>query len=410
MKTLPLALVTVLLPALGDAEEAAGTFAGQAALTHQPAHPAGSVAAVDLTAGLVAFYDFNDEALANSVIRDRSGNGADLAPGRGVMITGTDGVFGNGVRFDGTAVLQARGNPLAGATQFTVSLWFKCVDPSLNMNLIGAARWAGGVDASGWVLGLHYPEAWADGAAGSLRIDSGWTRQAAFLPNQWNHLVVTCDGGTLREYINGRVSAESPGSGQPVGEGVPMVVGGWRNGFYFRGAMDEVRLYRRALSPEEIRDLQAKPGGPVIHAQTDVTLALMNERDLSQASPATVDAPPVVGPVPAAPPLGVTGNWHGKSVNAETMSDTFLDITEHEDGTLTGMWGCRGVCEVKIENGERLSAELLRWESTTPGATSWHVVARVDGRSMVIERTGGAAPTADRNRHGNLGTSVLIRD
>lgn len=337
---------------------------------------------------LAAFYDFNE---GGEGARDKSGHGVDLVPARGGKITATEGVFGNGVRFDGGGVLMAKCNPLAGAEKFTVSMWFKCADPTANLKFVGAARWAGGNDASGWVLGSHYPEAWADEKAGSLRVDAGWERNVAFLPNQWNHFVLAYDGGRLREYINGQLSAESPGSGRPVGEGEPMTVGGWMSGFTFQGAMDELRLYRRALSAVEIQELHAKPGG---------SAPLVN----------WVEGPPAIYRVAPKPPLGITGKWHGKSVSAEAMSDTFLDITEHEDGTLTGMWGSRGVCEVKIEKGERLSAELLRWESTTPGATTWHVVARVDGKSMVIERTGGALPTTDRKRHGNLGTSVLIRD
>jgi Concanavalin A-like lectin/glucanases superfamily len=375
-----------------------------------PTLPPRCIAADAPLPDLAAFYDFNDFR-SSEVVRDKSGGGVDLVPGRGGIITATDGVFGNGVRFDGGAVLMAKCNPLAHAAKFSVSLWFKCPDPTANLKFVGAARWAGGNDASGWVLGSHYPEVWADEKAGSLRMDDGWKRSVAFLPNQWNHLVLTYDGGRLREYINGQLAAESPGSERPAGVGVPMTVGGWMTGFNFHGAMDELRLYRRALSAEEIRELHAKPGGPVMPPQAGTDPSGIAAPPVGPPTPGSqVNGPVAIYRVTPRPPLGVTGKWHGKSVSAEVMSDTFLDITEHEDGTLTGMWGCRGVCEVKIEKGERLTAELLRWESTTPGATPWHVVARVDGKTMVIERTGGAGPSTDRKRHGNLGTSILIRD
>ncbi len=408
MKTKLAVLAIVVLSPFAHADERESSPPGPAAITRLPLC---SLESARPLPDLAAFYDFNDDGGRNDGARDKSGHGVDLVPARGGKITATDGVFGNGVRFDGGAVLMAKCNPLAGAEKFTVSLWFKCADPTANLKFVGAARWAGGNDASGWVLGSHYPEAWADGKAGSLRVDTGWERNVAFRANQWNHLVLAYDGGRLREYINGQLAAESPGSERPVGEGVPMTVGGWMSGFNFQGAMDELRLYRRALSEGEIQELHAKPGGPVRPPQaTSVPSGITALRDGPQPLVNRVDGPPVVCGVAPKPPLGVTGKWHGKSVNAEVMSDTFLDITEHEDGTLTGMWGCRGVCEVKIEKGERLSAELLRWESTTPGATPWHVVARVDGKSMVLERTGGGLPTADRKRHGNLGTSVLIRD
>ena len=407
MKTNLAALAIVVLSPFAHADEREFSPSGPAALTL----PTLGRDPLRQIPDLVAFYDFNDEFRGPEVVRDKSGCEVDLLPGRGGMITSTDGVFGHGVRFDGTAVLMAKSNPLAGATKFTVSLWFKCADPTANLKFVGAARWAGGNDASGWVLGSHYPEAWADGKAGSLRADTGWERNVAFRANQWNHLVLAYDGGRLREYINGQLAAESPGSERPVGEGVPMTVGGWMSGFNFRGAMDELRLYRRALSAAEIRELHAKPGGPARPPQAAPNPSGITALcDGPQPRLNRTEGPLAIYRVAPKPPLGVTGKWNGKSVSAEVMSDTFLDITEHEDGTLTGMWGCRGVCEVKIEKGERLTAELLRWESTAPGATAWHVVARVDGKSMVIERTGGALPTTDRKRHGNVGTSVLIRD
>lgn len=408
MKTNLAALAIVVLSPFVHADEREFSPSGPAALTL----PASGVEALHKLPDLVAFYDFNDDFREPEVVRDKSGCGIDLAPGRGGMIASTDGVFGNGVRFDGGAVLMAKSNPLAGVGKFTVSLWFKCADPTANLKFVGAAHWAGGNDASGWVRGSHYPEAWAGGKAGSLRVDAGWERSVTFLPNQWNHLALAYDGGRLREYINGHLAAESAGSGRPVGEGMPMTVGGWMSGFNFQGAIDELRLYRRALSAAEIQELHAKPGGPVRPPQTTSLpgSGIKALRDGPQPQLNRVDGPRASSAVTPKPPLGVTGKWHGKSVSAEVMSDTFLDITEHEDGTLTGMWGSRSVCEVEIEKGERLTAELLRWESTTPGATPWKVVARVDGKSMVIERTGGALPTTDRKRHGNLGTSVLIRE
>jgi hypothetical protein len=114
--------------------------------------------------------------------------------------------------------------------------------------------WSGGNNASGWNIGTHYSEFWADNQEGSLRGEPGWERGVEFRKAEWNHLVVTYDGAHVREHINGQQSAEIHGTGRRVGNGVPMVVGSWM-GFQFHGALDEVRIHRRALKVMEIQAL-----------------------------------------------------------------------------------------------------------------------------------------------------------
>lgn len=206
---------------------------------------------------LAAHYDFADFDPTTGCVRDKSGNGFDLAA-VGQRATVADGVAGKGVMLAG-GYFQAKGNPLAGADHFTISLWFKTAEPMNNYKLISAAVWSGGNNASGWNIGTHYSEFWADNQEGSLRGEPGWERGVEFRKGEWNHLVVTYDGAHVREYINGQQSAEIHGTGRRVGNGVPMLVGAWM-GFQFPGVLDEVRIHRRALKVMEIQALHRAPG------------------------------------------------------------------------------------------------------------------------------------------------------
>lgn len=103
---------------------------------------------------------------------------------------------------------------------------------------------------------------------------------------------------------------------------------------------------------------------------------------------------------------GISGKWSGTSINSSGKSDGFLEVTENEDGTLTGKWGSTGN-ELKIDKGERVTADILRWESSTE-THRWCVQAKVNGKSLVLEYT--CTWKADGKIQGAIGTAVLTRD
>src|SRR6267143_2113329 len=81
---------------------------------------------------------------------------------------------------------------------------------------------------------------------------------------------------------------------------------------------------------------------------------------------------------------GISGKWVGTAVNDEGIKcEDSLDITENEDGTLTGKAGPWGL---KIENGERVTPDVLQWEHSIP-THRWHVHCTVKGKSLVLDYT-----------------------
>jgi hypothetical protein len=74
----------------------------------------------------------------------------------------------------------------------------------------------------------------------------------------WTHLAGTYDGAYLRLYVNGVLARSVPRTGPIFASTGPLRIGGssivtpWGNQ-YFAGRIDEVRIYGRALSTEEIQ-------------------------------------------------------------------------------------------------------------------------------------------------------------
>jgi hypothetical protein len=82
--------------------------------------------------------------------------------------------------------------------------------------------------------------------------------------NQWRHVAATYDGGTVRLYINGALEASAPHSGpvrhNPSTTAVGCKITGGACNYPFRGLVDEVEIFDRALTQGEIKALYAAGG------------------------------------------------------------------------------------------------------------------------------------------------------
>jgi hypothetical protein len=80
--------------------------------------------------------------------------------------------------------------------------------------------------------------------------------------DKWYHLAGTYDGKRVKIYINGRLEGEVPFEKPIRHDNAPIHIGGgklfstgWGNQFTVDGTIDEVRIYDRALSADEIKRL-----------------------------------------------------------------------------------------------------------------------------------------------------------
>lgn len=211
-----------------------------------------------LQQGLVLHYSFNKPA--GTLIPDDSGAGCD---GKNVGATPEPaGVNGSCLRFDGVqSFVRAVRNPTTNG-QYSVSLWFKpdSVEPASleNRNMIAMnRRYQIGFEINGPHL-RFYSFCLNAGAYGygALRADSGIFD---LKPGLWNHVVMLVDGGA-GFYLNGRLLGYISGPGANRGN-LELLIGAMNNDpragprYFFPGLLDEIRVYDRALTDEEITAL-----------------------------------------------------------------------------------------------------------------------------------------------------------
>lgn len=73
-------------------------------------------------------------------------------------------------------------------------------------------------------------------------------------PGYWTHVVQTWDGRTLELWIDGERVDSTVAAGSLATGDSPVRIG-WDQYYFFKGDIDEVRIYDRALSSDEVQGL-----------------------------------------------------------------------------------------------------------------------------------------------------------
>jgi hypothetical protein len=137
-------------------------------------------------------------------------------------------------------------------TALTIEAWVYPTAAPASWRTIVAKESGGGV-----VYYLHASSDSANAPATGVTVPSGEQilYGSARLPaNTWTHLAATYDGAAQRLYVNGnQVSTRAQTGLVSVSNGVLRLGGNGAFGEYFQGRIDEVRLYSRALTVDQIR-------------------------------------------------------------------------------------------------------------------------------------------------------------
>ena len=202
--------------------------------------------------GLVAHWKFDET----------SGVAATDAAGAnpGTLLNGparVAGIANGALNFDGvndyvnipdSAVLDFSGT-------FSISLWF---NPSQGITALSGRKDVLKKFLSYWLI-FNYPS--NDGKL-SFVLNSGSpvlkSTTSAWTAGQWYHVVATGDGSTLRLFVNGVLESSMSSTVTPVANGYPLQIGGnTEQGYYFPGAIDDVRLYSAALPADAVQALSS---------------------------------------------------------------------------------------------------------------------------------------------------------
>jgi peptidoglycan hydrolase-like protein with peptidoglycan-binding domain len=205
---------------------------------------------------LIGHWKF-DETSGGAV--DSTGNHATLTNNNGV--TYSTGQYGNAAYFNGTNQYFSGIGPNLASQSFTFSAWLWRDSDAVNERIYFSL----GDTNSGQNHNLH------------LRVgDDGFMRfgflsndldapSGTFAEGQWNHVVLTYDAGTnvRKIYLNGGAAKASDTSGSDFLGDTLLNIGRWSNGAqYWDGRIDDLKIYNRALTQNEITDIAEGGVGP----------------------------------------------------------------------------------------------------------------------------------------------------
>ncbi|MHC4251256.1 MAG: SUMF1/EgtB/PvdO family nonheme iron enzyme [Planctomycetota bacterium] len=216
------------------------------------------VEALDLTRGLVGWWGFDEGE--GTVARDSSGKGND-----GRLVGNprrTTGHAGGALEFDGAGghVAAAVSRDITGASPRSVSAWIRTFDQEAPVVSWGANR-----TGEKYVFRVQD----ADGVAGAMRIEvkGGWVvGNTVVADGRWHHVAVVYPPGSTDVlhhilYVDGKLEPMSSTDGQQMdtADGGRIVIAADEEERCFSGTIDDVRIYDRALSGEEIAALHREP-------------------------------------------------------------------------------------------------------------------------------------------------------
>jgi hypothetical protein len=205
--------------------------------------------------GLVGWWAF-DEDKNKPVALDYSGNGLGAILRDAQRSTGIDG---NALVCNGGCVV-VENDPKLSPPALTVECWIKTDVPAQRHTWF-LNRVFGGGTSTGYRMGI------VDGRpcfeVPLTAFSHHLTADAPLPTGRWVHVAGTFDGKVMRIYVDGeeRGALERPGPAKP--NQFHLCLGNYavKHAAHFTGLLDEVKLYSRALTADEVRAHYQKLAG-----------------------------------------------------------------------------------------------------------------------------------------------------
>ncbi len=169
---------------------------------------------------------------------------------------GASGKYNSSIEFDGTNDYINLGNQslLRDFYQLTVSAWIYGTSlPSSDLDVVFYK------DTSGFYLGVFDRK--IRFRSSDLTSDST-TSSTTISNNQWHHIAATYDGTTVKLYLNGKLDGSEPATGTISENTLSSTIGAFGSSSqFFTGKIDDVRVYKYALSSSQIQKLVNENSG-----------------------------------------------------------------------------------------------------------------------------------------------------
>ena len=232
------------------------------------ANPAIGIGPPAPQSGLVLHYAM--ESLSQGTVTDDSGSSLDghviTEAGAARLVSSLQG-YGRALELRGAQhqFVDVPGSALLDVDKYTLSAWVRYTgienDQTLGrwevLEKAGAywmnVRTNGLIRAGGFYGGCVNPNWQYLDSTGGVRVA------------RWTHVASTYDGTWLRVYIDGRASGAKRVTGRTCVSGEPLAVGAKNNPTkglleaFWDGRLDDVRIYDRALTLAEVRQLASRP-------------------------------------------------------------------------------------------------------------------------------------------------------
>jgi len=194
-----------------------------------------------ITKGLIAMWTLDSADIKNNTVRDASGKGRDAT------IIGSlksiPGVIGECLQFEGKAENYVQIPKMGTLAQCSVECWAMEDQFGGIQGIVSTWQWEAGK--------VHFKF-----ESNQIQVDKNGGGKIVFAgPQQgkWYHIVYTTDtkANNHKLYVNGEFASEGPG-GADAEKWDERRIGSEHDGRWLIGKVDEVRVYDRELTKDEI--------------------------------------------------------------------------------------------------------------------------------------------------------------
>ncbi|MFH0842887.1 MAG: DUF2341 domain-containing protein [Bacteroidota bacterium] len=230
--------------------------------------------------GLIAWYPFNGNP------DDESGNGLNGINNGAVLTTDRFGENNKAYLFDGSSSRITLNSFPSSLTDLTITAWFRPanLDESRNYEIFDTWQSIGNIPYRLTLNGSAPKDIYTsyETPSGTPSISYEFDKV-----NEWHLVTATRENlqsdYKLRLYLDGELVGETTSALTPVDLGlITAQIGSQGNGAgeFFNGALDEIKLYNRALNSSEIEAMMISEAGNLLDTWTDSLYV-----DLSVATP-----------------------------------------------------------------------------------------------------------------------------
>ncbi|QUE52655.1 tandem-95 repeat protein [Luteolibacter ambystomatis] len=377
---------------------------------------------------------------------ETSGTNADDATGRvqdGTIAgspASTTGIVGNALNLDGTddGITLGAAPSLSGTGDFTVGAWVK-IAPGSGTGVIIQQRDATGSGYNG-EYGL---QVLSNGTVEFYIYNNGYqfdivtpATYGLVNDNQWHHVAATRSGTTGTVYVDGNPLATASGTAKSLVSTITMSIG-WDqrdNNRRFKGLLDEVRLYTRALSASELNGLHdglianrapaftassftmgnatvgSAYSGSLVGRATDADTDVLTFAKVSGPSWLTIASNGALSGTPAAGDAG-TGSYSVSVTDPDGQSATAtMNITVY--GALPSGWTAGDIGSTGVAGSSGYTSGTGLYTISGAGADIWGTADAFQYASTAMTGDGEirARVTSQTNTAGWAKAGVMMRD